>query len=557
MKNKLFLTAIVMGCVLSISYLYNFNFTGIDDANIYFVYMKHLANRNGLVYNIGGEKVEGFTSILWTLIGASIFKFTNNIEIGLLILNLFILAFSLFISIKIIQTFNVGKFEIKKYIFFFIGLLYIFPGFYDWTVFSLLETGLWTFELILMSFLLILPYINPTIYFNKSSKWMLFLLPLLLITRPESLLLCLIFIFIRFVQLLIEKEKFSVAFIHVLPMIICYFLTLIILTTWRIYYFGYPLPNTYYVKISNDVFSNINEGFIYFFKFIIRYNPFIFLFFISIVACFRYFLNNKKVNNRLKAIFVLAIISIVGLGIPFYTGGDHFRMARFYQPYVPIIYVCFILIIEEISEKYNFLQKIFSSYFRICFCLIFLSLLPTKNIYSLFFNKKHTIAIEFEIAKAGRKIENELNYFFNNTTKPSIAIITAGGIAYTYNGYVNDVLGLNNVEVAHSTSNRPKNILNGHRAFNKNVFLKQKPDLFLFEFTKDTSNYIPITKRENFDSSFGGKVIKHIYKDSTFLNEYSNVYIKNKESNKILIAFASNTFLNNLDKNKYEITLVN
>ena len=37
--------------------------TGIDDANIYFVYARNLANGHGFVYNIGGERVEGFTSL--------------------------------------------------------------------------------------------------------------------------------------------------------------------------------------------------------------------------------------------------------------------------------------------------------------------------------------------------------------------------------------------------------------------------------------------------------------------------------------------------------------
>ena len=43
---------------------------GTDDANIYLVYMRNLANGHGFVYNIGGERVEGCSSFLWTLIGS-------------------------------------------------------------------------------------------------------------------------------------------------------------------------------------------------------------------------------------------------------------------------------------------------------------------------------------------------------------------------------------------------------------------------------------------------------------------------------------------------------
>ena len=34
---------------------------GVDDANIFFVYAKNLAEGNGLIYNTGGERVEGFS----------------------------------------------------------------------------------------------------------------------------------------------------------------------------------------------------------------------------------------------------------------------------------------------------------------------------------------------------------------------------------------------------------------------------------------------------------------------------------------------------------------
>ena len=33
---------------------------GVDDANIFFTYGKHLAEGHGLVWNVGGERVEGY-----------------------------------------------------------------------------------------------------------------------------------------------------------------------------------------------------------------------------------------------------------------------------------------------------------------------------------------------------------------------------------------------------------------------------------------------------------------------------------------------------------------
>ena len=40
---------------------------GVDDADITLVYATNLGQGHGFVYNQGGERVEGFTSALWTV----------------------------------------------------------------------------------------------------------------------------------------------------------------------------------------------------------------------------------------------------------------------------------------------------------------------------------------------------------------------------------------------------------------------------------------------------------------------------------------------------------
>ena len=51
---------------------------GIDDANITQVYARNIAAGHGYVYNIGGERVEGSTSLLWTLINAAALRFRSR-----------------------------------------------------------------------------------------------------------------------------------------------------------------------------------------------------------------------------------------------------------------------------------------------------------------------------------------------------------------------------------------------------------------------------------------------------------------------------------------------
>src|SRR5262245_50548908 len=53
---------------------------GVDDANIYFRYAKNLGSGLGLVWNPGGERVEGFTSTPWLLVCALVFRLASRPE---------------------------------------------------------------------------------------------------------------------------------------------------------------------------------------------------------------------------------------------------------------------------------------------------------------------------------------------------------------------------------------------------------------------------------------------------------------------------------------------
>ena len=148
---------------------------GVDDAQIYFVYMQHLADGHGFVYNVGGEYVEGFTSLLWTLIGALIALVHLPLEYTLLSINVLLIAFLLSRLWGYIDT---EKFISWKSIL-FLGMLFFTPGFIEWTILSLLETGLWT---------TLLGLIALGIIEKRNVGYMSVLLGLLVLCRPEAML---------------------------------------------------------------------------------------------------------------------------------------------------------------------------------------------------------------------------------------------------------------------------------------------------------------------------------------------------------------------------------
>ena len=59
--SKLAFVSLWVGAVTYLNwYMNGQSLIGVDDANIYMVYMRNLAEGHGLVFNVGGERVEGF-----------------------------------------------------------------------------------------------------------------------------------------------------------------------------------------------------------------------------------------------------------------------------------------------------------------------------------------------------------------------------------------------------------------------------------------------------------------------------------------------------------------
>jgi hypothetical protein len=132
-----FLTVVTSGLVFA---LFDFPLTGIDDANIYFVYAKNFAGGHGFVYNVGGERVEGFTSILWTLVCALIFRISAYPELMLLLLSIVLLSLGIAVALLCLQHHLSGKATRTRLIFLaiFSILLLTAPRYIVWNTITLM-----------------------------------------------------------------------------------------------------------------------------------------------------------------------------------------------------------------------------------------------------------------------------------------------------------------------------------------------------------------------------------------------------------------------------------
>jgi len=437
----------------------------------------------------------------------------------------------------------------------FTCLLVLTPGFMDWTVFSLLETGFWCFLLSVAIYQLVRRLKDDVVCIWCNSL----LIFLLLITRPESLLLCLVFIFLQFVLSRWKGKSIIVALAGVALPVIVYGLTVAALLMWRKSYFGYPLPNTYYAKVSADFVGNLVKGFAYLLKsgvtLVTLVLPFIFFALLEIPGVLGYLFRKQLPSAVKQQSWLLLFIGCTILLLPLYTGGDHFPLARFYQPLVPVLIMA--VITHPWWQRFRMFQpgadpatlrRLFIPALVLYWLplqLVFLGIGDGKAFYAVRKNKS-PLENEFLIARDGRVIGEKLNSALPGS--PSVGVIAAGGVAYTYKGPIVDLMGRNNVQMAHADKIKVGGIKN-HNSFNKTVFYKQMPDVIVgFDVFPDTSMIKPVILDPDYRTNFQNVVLKSLYFDAAFHRNYTYTIIK-LPNEQYFVGWISGQFRQRLQQN--------
>lgn len=552
---KQFLVFLFLITIISfIDYVYiGTGTTGIDDGNIFLNYAQHIAHGQGFVFNTNGEKVEGFTSFLWVLICAAAYLITAHPELLLICFSLLLTTFVVTNVFRIINN-DIQKSypQFSKY-FFWIYCAFIItigPSFIAWSVLSLMENALWNFIFISLV-ILVLKTVEPNNIAFKHKLAIVILGCLLSLTRPEALVWNLVFTCILFYTCILNKRRIYFPILYFIFAAI----TTIGLTIFRLHYFGFRFPNTYYAKISPDKFYNLTEGAKYALNFLAGYQPVLSLFFVLMSVVLLYTLFKFKLLNIsnhellddeiiIKKFSIVTIIILIGFVLPCTTGGDHFGGFRFYQ-HLLLLFAWGILInVWLFKHRKNDQQGIRLIIFSAV--IIFFLVIGLNDLIDLKDPAKTQLNFEFLLARQGRDLANQLNEAFTSV-KPSTGTIAVGGFGLIYRGETVDLMGLNNILMGHSPGDR-KGIKN-HAAFNKDIFYKLRPDIIMPEsinnFKEAVVKYYNLLDVNNFYN----QAMKNIFNDADFKKIYTPVFILNKKSNTGFFAFARNDYISSLKSN--------
>jgi hypothetical protein len=309
-----------------------------DDAFISFRYAKNLVEGHGLVFNIG-ERVEGYTNFLWTilialgmLLGIDPLIFSQVLSIGAYLFTVFVLVY---LSYRIVRDHDSHKSVIIPVAALAILLMH------DYNIYATsgLETSL-TAALITAGF--------TALVMAKSKRGILlggYILILAALTRPDAMIFYIMGIPYIF---MLGKEYRKDILIYLIPLVSIYVPYWII----RYAYYGYPFPNTYYAKVAYMPYWS--QGLAYLFLYVRTYYILILLpvAMIAVIPIFiRSYLSSLKVTRLIGRTWLLGILFIVPYVLYVVRSGGDFMFARFFIPIAPLCFFFLESAIMAISRR--------------------------------------------------------------------------------------------------------------------------------------------------------------------------------------------------------------
>jgi len=431
---------------------------GIDDANITQVFARNIAAGHGYVYNVGGERVEGSTSLLWTLVNVAFFSVSETPEMLLAGFCALMTFATIFCAMRLSRDLMKDRGPTPALL---VGVAFLaFPAYFGWMVWSLMDITIWVFLITLT--VRTLHNIQDSEPTSLQIVWLILLATLLPLTRPEGLALTIGlagFIFLRW--FLIGGPGRKVGF----AIAISGTTSFAVATLWRLSHFGFPFPNTFYAKTSTDFLYQFEQGI----RYLVSYlqEPQNALLLVTFCLSGALLVARKSVSSR--STLWLALYLIVG-GALIYTllGGDHFGSHRQFLYFLPIALP---IIATGLAGRLQSGERSSQRAFFMLLPFILIGLASGVR----FLQTKGGMSIEFAIADTGRELGTKLNSL---PDEPSIGVFAAGALRMSYEHEVLDLLGLNWTVMAHAPDDGYRASVPNQHGFNSDVFWQTPPDVF-------------------------------------------------------------------------------
>jgi hypothetical protein len=313
--------AVAVAAAALVAHSLVFNFV-TDDAFISFVYSRNLAEHGQLVFNLG-ERVEGYTNFLWTLLLAGLLKIGLAPE-----LMSRVLGTAAAIATQVTCAFTSrrlrGGGEWSPWDALPALVLAGVPGFACWASGGL-ETALFTFLVTLGMTRYLAEHLD-----GGDPTWSSLAFALAALTRPEGILFFALTVGHRgLAKLARDQLRPSLAELKWVG----WFLLLVgPHLIWRRWYYGWWLPNTFYIKSSGGAGTWAQGGY-----YLMRFVEQLHLWVVPPLVALGLALRRERAawalvgyGGLVTAVFVVYVASV---------GGDFMGLFRFALPIVPLVVI--------------------------------------------------------------------------------------------------------------------------------------------------------------------------------------------------------------------------
>lgn len=430
-----------------------------DDSFITYRYARNIIRGIGPVFN-PGERVEGYTNFLWLMLLSALgvlgLPFTVIIPLSQVI-GVAAGIGTIVISFLLLRRLSIGPPLLRPLP---LLLLAANGSFAYWAV-SGMESSL--FALLIAGATLA--------YFSSTERRLIVcsgLLGLAAITRPEGLLFAAIFILHTAVTTLRHSNpdrRWHQIVVNLLALLLPLIVIVAPLYIWRLSYYGWLFPNTFYAKTGTSV-SYIKTGLDYLWGWLRAYGLFGILPLVTAILALRSRPGRPVVSF---ALLVLGVFSAYVVAV----GGDVLRIYRFFVP----VYFLFYLIISEGLWALPVPRAVSA--------LILLALVPYTYIgpfapaRSMHAEVKRNLVLEKGLVEkmslTGRWLNRQLG------PEDWFACPTIGAVSFYSDRRLIDLLGLTDAVIAH----HPENILGPRiywkeRNYNTRHVLERNPRYIYF-----------------------------------------------------------------------------
>ncbi|MEE9441632.1 MAG: glycosyltransferase family 39 protein [candidate division Zixibacteria bacterium] len=323
LNKSIAITIILIPCLVFLGHALLYGNYIIDDAGISYTYAKNLASGHGLVHNIDGEVVEGYSNPLWVFILALFIKVgIFHPVITPKIISIFFVILMLVIIDRIFRTYT--EHPIRAPIYLIIAILLVTNvSLTIWAV-SGLENGL--YGLLIISGIYRL-YIELTHHKRFVISGLIYFL--IAITRPEGIVYFVAAFFISMFWIH-DKKQFKIYILNLVWFLSCFG----VYHLWHYIYFSEWLPNTYYAKVRDvPILYKLTEfnrgGWAYIRNCFSSYGLYLL---IPLAAAALW--GRKKL---LAAIFFASLL--ISLALPIISWGDWMMQYRILHPLILILII--------------------------------------------------------------------------------------------------------------------------------------------------------------------------------------------------------------------------